>query len=395
MREAFIVDAGRSPIGKRGGSLATAHPADVLGPVMMAVLERAGIEPAQVDQVVGGCINKVGAQAMNITRTAWLSHGGAEQVACTTVDSQCGSSQYALNLAHSLIASGQEDVVLACGVENMSRLPIGSDAFAGTKAGYGKPVSRSYFEHFEFVSQFEGAERIATKYGITRAETDAFGLESQLRAARAVSESRFDGQIIPIDVDVLDADGARTGERRTVTRDEIPRETSLDALAKLKPVAREDGVHTAGSSSQIADGAAAILVMSAEAVEALGATPRARIAGTALVGCDPVLMLEGPIPATERLLDRAGLTMDDIDVFEINEAFASVVLAWAATLHPDMGKVNPNGGAIALGHPLGGTGCFLATKAVHELDRSSGRYGLVTMCCGGGLGTGTLLERMS
>src|SRR4051794_2953303 len=266
MREAFIVDAGRSPIGKRGGSLATAHPADVLGPVMMSVLERAGIEPAQVGQVVGGCINKVGAQAMNITRTAWLSHGGAEQVACTTVDSQCGSSQYALNLAHSLIASGQEDVVVACGVENMSRLPIGSDAFAGTKAGYGKPVSRSYFEHFEFVSQFEGAERIATKYGITRAETDAFGLESQLRAARAVSESRFDGQIIPIEVDVLDAEGARRGERRPVTRDETPRETSLDALAKLKPVARDDGVHTAGSSSQIPDGAAAILVMSADAV---------------------------------------------------------------------------------------------------------------------------------
>ena len=394
MREAFVVGAGRSPIGKRGGSLASAHPADVLGPVQMAVLQRAGIESAQVGQVVGGCINKVGAQAMNVTRTAWLSHGGAEQVACTTVDSQCGSSQYALNLAHSLIASGQEDVVLACGVENMSRLPIGSDALAGTKAGYGKPVSRSYFEHYEFTSQFEGAERMATKYGITRDQTDAFGLESQIRAARAVTEGRFDGQIISVDVDVLDDEGKRTGERRTVSRDEIPRETSLAALGQLKPVAREDGIHTAGTSSQIADGASAILVMSAEAVEAMGARPVARIAGTALVGCDPILMLEGPIPATERLLDRAGLTIDDIDVFEINEAFASVVLSWAATLHPDMERVNPNGGAIALGHPLGGTGCFLATKAVHELDRTGGRYGLVTMCCGGGLGTGTLLERV-
>ncbi len=394
MREVVIVEAGRSAIGKKGGSLATTHPADVLGPVQMEVLRRAGVESGAVGQVVGGVINKVGAQAMNVTRTAWLSHGGAEEVACSTVDSQCGSSQYAVNLAYSLIASGSEDVVMACGVENMSRLPIGSDAFAGAKAGYGKPISRSYFAHYEFASQFEGAERIAEKYGITRDDTDRFGLESQVRAARAIAEGRFEPQIISLEVDVVDEAGERTGERRTVTRDEIPRETSLEKLATLKPVARENGVHTAGSSSQIADGAAAVLLMSAERAEQLGARPLARVVSTALVGCDPVLMLEGPIPASRKMLGQLGLTIDDIDVFEINEAFASVVLAWAKELGPDMAKVNPNGGAISLGHPLGGTGCFLVTKAVHELQRSSGRYGLVTMCCGGGLGTGTVIERI-
>ena len=394
MRDVVIVEAGRSAIGKRGGSLAATHPADVLGPVMMEVIRRAGLESGQVDQVVGGVINKVGAQAMNITRTAWLSHGGAEHVASTTIDAQCGSSQQALNQAYSLVASGAEDVVMACGVENMSRLPIGSDAFAGAKAGYGKPISRSYFAHYEFASQFEGAERIAEKYGITRADADRLGLESQIRAARAIAEGRFEPSIVPLEVDVVDEQGERTGEQRLVTRDEIPRETSLEKLATLKPVARENGIHTAGSSSQIADGAAAVLVMSAERAEKLGARPLARIVGTALVGCDPVLMLEGPIPATRKLLDRAGLGMDDIDVVEINEAFASVVLAWAKELQPDMAKVNPNGGAISLGHPLGGTGCFLATKAVHELVRTGGRYGLITMCCGGGLGTGTLIERV-
>ncbi len=394
MAEVVIVEAGRSPIGKRNGALAGAHPADVLGPVMMEVLKRAGVSTGQVGQVVGGCINKVGAQAMNITRTAWLSHGGAEEVACTTVDAQCGSSQHAVNTAHALIAAGVEDIVLACGVEAMSLLPIGSDAAAGASAGYGKPVSRSYFEHYEFVSQFEGAERIADKYGISRDDTDRFGLQSQERAARAVSEGRFETQIIPVEAPVLDADGNKTDKRITVTRDEIPRDTSLEQLATLKPVARPDGVHTAGSASQIADGAAAVLLMSAEKAAELGLTPLARVLQTALVGCDPELMLEGPIPATTRVLERQGITIDDIDVFEINEAFASVVLAWAKTLGPDMDKVNPNGGAISLGHPLGGTGCFLTTKAVHELQRSGGRYGLISMCCGGGLGTGTLIERI-
>jgi len=394
MADVVIVEAGRSPIGKRNGSLAGAHPADVLGPVMMEVLNRAGVDSAQVGQVVGGCINKVGAQAMNITRTAWLSHGGDENVACTTIDSQCGSSQQAVNTAHALIASGVEDIVLACGVENMSLLPIGSDAVAGAQAGYGKPISRSYFEHYEFTSQFEGAERIADKYGISREDTDRFGLESQERAAKAIAEGRFEHQIIPIEAPVLGEDGKKTDQTMTVTRDEIPRETSLEKLATLKPVARPDGVHTAGSSSQIADGASAVLLMSAEKAAELGVTPVARVLQSALVGCDPVLMLEGPIPATRRVLERQGLSVDDVDVFEINEAFASVVLAWAKELEPDMAKVNPNGGAIALGHPLGGTGCFLTTKAVHELQRTGGRYAVITMCCGGGLGTGTLIERI-
>jgi acetyl-CoA C-acetyltransferase len=360
----------------------------------MEVLARAGVAPEAVGQIVGGCINKVGAQAMNVTRTAWLSHGGPIEVPCTTIDAQCGSSQQAVNVAHSLIASGVEDIVVACGVENMSRIPIGADAFAGADAGYGKPVARSYFDSYEFISQFEGAERIAAKYGISRKDTDAFGLESQLRAAKAVDEGRFETQIIPLEVEVKDAEGNRTGETVTFAKDEIPRDTSLEQLANLKPVAREDGVHTAGTSSQIADGASAVLMMSAEKAAELGLKPLARIAETALVGCDPVLMLEGPIPAAQKVLANAGLGVDDLDVIEINEAFASVVLAFAKTLEVDMAKVNPNGGAISLGHPLGATGCFLVTKAVHELQRSGGKYGFVTMCCGGGLGTGTLIEAL-
>ena len=392
--DVVIVEAGRSPIGKRGGSLSQSHPADLLGPVQMEVLRRAGVAPADVGQVVGGCINKVGLQAMNITRTAWLSHGGPVEVPCTTVDSQCGSSQYAVNVAAGLVASGQVDVAMACGVELMSRLPIGSDAAAGAQAGLGKPLSRSYFDHFEFTSQFEGAERVATQYGVTREDADRFGLASQERARQAIDEGRFDAQIVPVDVDVRDEAGERTGEVRTVARDEVPRDTSLDALAALKPVARPDGIHTAGSSSQIADGASAVLLMSAAEAERRALRPLARVAATALVGCDPVLMLEGPIPATRALLATAGIGIDDVDVFEVNEAFASVVLAWQRTVAADPERVNPNGGAIALGHPLGATGTFLVTKAVHELQRTGGRFGLVSMCCGGGLGTGTLVERL-
>ena len=393
MREVVIVEAGRSPIGKKNGTLSSAHPAELLGQVMMTVVERAGIAAESVGHIVGGCINKVGAQAMNVTRTAWLTAGGDVSVACSTVDSQCGSSQYAVNLATSLIASGAEDIVLACGVENMSLLPIGSDAIAGVKAGFGKPISRKYRDHFEFVSQFEGAERIATKYGISREDADRFGLESQLRAARAIQEGRFDTQLVPVDVPVLEGN-ERTGGTRKVARDEVPRNTSLEALAGLKPVARPDGVHTAGSSSQVADGAAAVLLMSDIKAREMGCRGRARVVDTCLVGCDPVLMLEGPIPATRKLLKRNRLNISDIDLFEINEAFASVVLSWARTLESDMNRVNPNGGAIALGHPLGATGCGLVTKAINELERSGGRKAVVTMCCGGGLGTGTLIERV-
>ncbi len=391
MTEVVIVEAVRSAVGRRNGTLGHTHPADLLGPIQMECLQRAGIASDEVDQVVGGCISQVGAQAMNITRTAWLSHGGDPETACSTVDSQCGSSQHAVNLAYSLIGSGAADVVLACGVEVMTMLPIGSNAAKGP----GRPVSRSYFKHYEFTSQFEGAERIATKYGITRADTDQLGLTSQLRAARAVTEGRFETQIAAVQAAVVDAEGKKTGETVEFTLDEVPRETSPDALAALDPVARADGVHTAGTSSQIADGAAAVLLMSSDRAAALGLQPRARVIQTALVGCDPVLMLEGPIPATRQMLDREGLSVDDIDVFEVNEAFASVVLAWAKATGADLERTNPNGGAIALGHPLGGTGCILTTKAVHELERIDGRYGLVAMCCGGGLGTGTLIERVA
>jgi acetyl-CoA C-acetyltransferase len=360
----------------------------------MALLQRNAVSSEVVDQVVGGCINKLGAQGMNVTRTAWLAHGGAEATPCITIDSQCGSSQEAATLATSLIASGMAEVVVACGVENMSRLPIGADSM-GLDAALGKPIARSYFSHYEFTSQFEGAERMAEKYQITRQDTDAFGLQSQLRAAQAVAGEHFNSQIVPLEVPVFDDNGKRTDESFVFAADEIPRDTSLEALAELKPVAREDGVHTAGTSSQIADGAAAVLLMSADKAEELGLEPMARIVDTALVGCDPVLMLEGPIPATEKLLADSGLDIADIDVFEINEAFASVVLSWAKTVGADMQRVNPNGGAISLGHPLGATGCFLITKAVHELARAQGEYALVSMCCGGGLGTGTLIQRVA
>ena len=392
MEKAVIVEAVRSPIGKKNGSLSAAHPTELLAQLLTAVFGRAGVPPAAVGQVIDGCINKVGAQAMNVTRTAWLTAGLPAEVACSTVDSQCGSGQYATNLAASLIMSGAEDLVVACGVENMSLLPIGSDAVAGAQAGFGKPITRKYREHYEFTSQFEGAERIATKYEITRRDTDQFGLESQLRAARAIAEKRFESQVVPVQVPVRDGD--KIAEIHTINRDEVPRQTSLEALAGLKPVARPDGIHTAGTSSQVADGAAAVLLMSESKARELGCRVRARIVDTVLVGCDPVLMLEGPIPATRKLLERNHLQINDIDVFEINEAFASVVLSWARTLHPDMNRVNPNGGAIALGHPLGATGCVLLTKALNELERTSTKRALVTMCCGGGLGTGTLIERV-
>ena len=393
MQDVVIVDAARSAVGKKKGSLGWVHPTDTLGPIMMGLLKRNGLEGKHVDQVVGGCINKLGAQGMNVTRTAWLAHGGGESTPCITIDSQCGSSQQAAGLAYSLIRSGMADVVMACGVENMTRLPIGSDAI-GLPKEYGKVVAKSYFEHFEFTSQFEGAERVAEKYQITRKDADGFGLQSQQRAAKAQDEGRFKSQIIPLEIPVFDEKGEKTGATKVFERDEIPRDTSLEALAGLKSVARENGVHTAGQSSQIADGAAAVLLMSAAKAKALGLTPKARLVDSVLVGCDPVLMLEGPIPATEKLLANAGIKINDIDVFEVNEAFASVVLGWAKAVGADMAKVNPNGGAIALGHPLGATGCFLITKAVYELERTGGRYGLVSMCCGGGLGTGTLIERL-
>ncbi len=392
MSDVVIVEAVRSPVGKRNGGLSTIHPADLLAAVQKAVVALSGIDPAAVGQVVTGCVSQVGEQAFNIGRTAWLAAGLPLTVANTTVDTQCGSSQQATNLATALVGSGAIDSAVAGGVEVMSRVPIGS---SGRKdIGLGIPIPRSYFPQYETTSQFEGAERIAEKWGITRADTDAFGLRSQQNAATAWAEDRFGTQIVPVDAPDLDEEGKPTGTTHRVERDEGLRETSLEKLAELKPVARPDGVHTAGSSSQISDGAAAVLVMTSERADALGLTARARIVDTCLVGVDPVLMLTGPIDATQRLFERTGLSASDIDVAEINEAFASVVLAWQKELGFTPDQTNPNGGAIALGHPLGGTGAVLLTKALHELERTGGRYGLVSMCCGGGIGTGTIIERL-
>lgn len=391
MTEIVIIDAVRSPIGKRNGGLSSMHPAELLSAVLRGLVERTGIDPVEVGQIVTGCVSQVGEQSFNIGRTAWLSAGYPLEVPATTVDTQCGSSQQATNLAAALVGSGVVDVAIACGVETMSRVPIGSNS--SKKLGLGGPIPPSYTDHYEMTSQFEGAERIADHWEISREDTDAFGLRSQELAARAWAEDRFATQIVAIDAPVLDDEGNPTGETRRVERDEGLRDTSLEGLGNLKPVARPDGVHTAGSASQISDGAAAVLMMTAEAAERLGLTPMAAIVDTCLVGVDPEFMLTGPIDATKRLLERNDLSIADIDVFEINEAFASVVLAWQKELGPDAAAVNPNGGAIALGHPLGGTGAFLMTKAVHELARTGSDRGLVSMCCGGGIGTGTIVER--
>jgi acetyl-CoA C-acetyltransferase len=391
MADVVIVEAVRTPIGRRNGGLSTVHPADLLGTALSEVVGRSGIDPAEVEQVVGGCVSQVGEQSFNIARTAWLSAGLPLGTAATTVDTQCGSSQQATNVATSLVGSGVVDVAIACGVELMSRVPIGSNS--SKKLGLGVPIPKTYFPRYEFTSQFEGAERIADKWGITRSDTDEFGLLSQQRAARAWAEGRFDTQVVAVDAPDVDDEGKPAGTTHHVARDEGLRDTSIEALAGLKPVARPDGVHTAGSSSQISDGAAALLMMTSAKAAELGLRPRVRIVDTCLVGVDPILMLTGPIDATQRLLARTSMTLADMDLVEINEAFASVVLAWQRELGADAERTNPNGGAIALGHPLGATGAFLMTKAVHELERTDGTRGLITMCCGGGLGTGTIIER--
>jgi len=385
-----IVEAVRSPLGKRNGGLATVHPVDLLGSVQRASIDRSGIDPLEVGQVFAGCVSQVGEQTFNIARNAWLSAGLPLEVAGSTIDSQCGSSQQATNVSAAMVRAGVVEVALACGVESMSRVPLG----AATRGEFGRPTTASYRSRYELTSQFEGAERIADKWGITRAECDRFGFESQARAQRAWAEGRFEREVLPLDAPDVDAEGKPTGTTHHVARDEGLRETSLEALAKLKPVARENGVHTAGSSSQITDGAAAVLLTTAARARDLGLRPRARVVDQCLVGVDPVLMLTGPIDATHRMIDRTGLGIDDFDVIEINEAFASVVLAWEQELKPDMATVNPNGGAIALGHPVGATGARLVTTALHELERIDGEHALVTMCCGGGLGTGTVLERV-
>jgi len=385
--DVVIVDAVRTPIGRRGGALAGLHSADLLGDVQRALLDRAGVEPALVGQVIGGCVSQVGMQSYNVTRTAWLSAGLPETCPATTVDAQCGSSQQALTIATGLIAAGLVDVAVACGVETMSNVPLGSSIGQGV----GKAIPRSYFQRYEFTTQFEGAERIAERWGITRSDVDEYGLESQRRLGCAWTERRFDSQLVPIDHCTPRRDGGF--DRHRLDRDEGLRDTSLEALRGLKPVARPDGVHTAGTSSQISDGAAAVLLASAARARELGLRPRARVVDTCTVGSDPVLILTGPIPATRMLLERSGMRVGDVDLVEINEAFASVVLAWERELGFPPDVVNGNGGAIAHGHPLGATGACLIAKAVHELERSDASTALVTMCCGGGLGTATLLER--
>jgi acetyl-CoA C-acetyltransferase len=390
-REVVVVEAVRTPVGKRRGGLSAMHAIDLLAAALQELMERSGVDPAEVGQVVGGCVGQVGMQALNVTRTAWLNAGLPLQVAATTVDAQCGSSQQATQLAYSMVAAGVVDVAVGCGVEIMSRIPLGANV--PRDPDLGRPVNRRYRERYELTTQFEGAERIAEQRGITRTDCDAFGKLSQDQAARAWAEDRFRSQIVPVNAPDLGDDGKPAPTTHLVNRDEGLRDTSLEALSALKPTGRPDGVHTAGTSSQISDGAGAVLLMTKAQAERLGLTPKATVVDVCLVGSDPVLMLEGPIPATRKLLADNKLRVEDIGVFEINEAFASVVLAWEQELKPDPDRVNPNGGAIALGHPVGATGAILITKAVHEMERSDLDLGIVTMCCGGGLGTGTLLRR--
>jgi acetyl-CoA C-acetyltransferase len=387
MQEVFIIEAVRSAIGKRKGGFAGIHPADLLGKVQRAAIERSAIDPKDVGQLVGGCVSQVGEQSFNIARTAWLGQGFPMEVPATTIDSQCGSSQQATSLAAGLIGAGIEDVVLACGIEMMTRVPLGANMKGGS------PLSPSYGEHYAFASQFQGAEMIAKEYGITREDTDRFGLRSQQLANQAWDEGRFVREVVPIAAPVVDDEGRPTGEMRTIERDEGLRQTSMEKLATLNPV-EPGGVHTAGTSSQVSDGASAVLLASPARAKQLGLRPRARIVTTTLVGVDPVTMLKGPMPSTRKVLAQSGLEIDEIDVFEVNEAFASVVLAWEKELRPNPERVNPNGGAIALGHPTGCTGARLITTALHELERTNRRYGLIAMCCGGGLGTGTIIERI-
>ena len=380
-----VAGAVRTAVGKRNGAYAGVHPARLLGAAQRSVLAGSGVDPAAVGQIIGGTVTQVGEQAYDLARTAWLAEGLPAAVPATTVDAQCGSSQQAFTLAAGLVGARLTDIALACGVESMTRIPIGANY--GKSVGLGRPVPKAYRRHYEFLNQFQAAEQIAQRYGIDREAADELGLRSQQRAAAAWAEGRFARQIVTAPVEAED------GELVELARDEGLRDTSLDALAGLKPVL-PDGIHTAGSSSQISDGASALLLMTEERAGSLGVTPLARVADSVTVGVDPVTMLLGPHAAVPLLLGRNGLSLSDVDLIEINEAFASVILSFISELKADPDRVNPNGGAIALGHPLGATGGLLITKAAHELVRAGTRYGVVTMCCGGGLGTATLLERL-
>jgi len=386
MAQPVIVEAVRTPIGKRNGWLSGFHAAELLGNAQVELVKRAGIDPAEVEQIVGGCVTQAGEQASNVTRTAWLSQGLPYETAATTVDCQCGSAQQANNFVANLVGADAIEVGIACGVEAMSRVGLGANAYNGP--GRSKPENFPW----DMPDQFGAAERIAQKYGITREDVDWLGFESQRKAAVAVAEGRFDREIAPLEAPVVGPDGP-TGEKTLVSKDQGPRETTKEGLAGLKTVL-PDGMHTAGNSSQISDGAAAVLWMSEDRARADGFRPRARIVEQVLVGSDPYYHLDGPIAATAKVLAKAGMTLADIDLIEINEAFASVVMSWGKEHKVDWDKVNVNGGAIALGHPVGSTGARLITTALHELERTDGHLALITMCCGGALATGTIIERI-
>ncbi|AHH96759.1 steroid 3-ketoacyl-CoA thiolase [Kutzneria viridogrisea] len=370
MADPVIVAAVRTPIGKRGGWLSELHAAELLGAAQRAVVERAEIDPVLVEQVIGGCVTQAGEQSNNVTRTAWLHAGLPQQAGCMTVDAQCGSAQQSTHLVAGLIAAGAIEVGIACGVEAMSRVPL--------RAAVGDASPRPDSWSIDLPNQYLAAERIAERRGITREDVDRFGVASQVRAARAWSEDRYRAEVVPV---------------AGVSRDQGLRETSLDGLARLKPVL-DGGVHTAGTSSQISDGASAVLLTSAERARQLGLRPRARILAQCLIGAEPYYHLDGPVQATERVLARSGMKIGDLDLFEVNEAFASVVLSWSAVHRPDPELVNVNGGAIALGHPVGSTGTRLITTALHELERRDASTALITMCAGGALATGSILARV-
>jgi acetyl-CoA C-acetyltransferase len=382
-----IVDAVRTPLGKRKGWLAGVHPAVLLGFAQRQVIGRSGVDPDLVEQVVGGCVTQAGEQSNDMVRRAWLHAGLPQHTGGTAIDAQCGSGQQSAHLVHDMVTAGTIDVGIACGVEVMSRIPLGGNV----PPGLGDPRPDDWT--IDLPNQFEAADRIARNRGLGRDDLEAFGLASQQKARVAVDEGRFKREIAAIEAPVLDDEGAPTGETRLVDTDQGLRDTTLEGLAGLEPVL-DGGLHTAGTSSQISDGASALLIMDEEVARAQGLTPRARIVTHCLVGSDPYYHLDGPIEATQRLLERTGMAIPDFDLFEVNEAFASVVLSWAGQHAVDLDKVNVNGGAIALGHPVGSTGTRLITTALHELERRDGSTALISMCAGGAMATGTVLERV-
>jgi acetyl-CoA acyltransferase len=396
MATAVIVDAVRTAGGKRNGKLSGWHPADLAAECLKALVERNDIDPEIVEDVIMGCVMQVGAQSLNIGRNAVLGAGWPEAVPATTVDRQCGSSQQSAAFAAQGVIAGAYDVVVAAGVEVMSLVPMGASAMVQNVGfPFGDSMGLRYAERGGLVPQGISAELIADKWNLSREDLDGFALQSQQRAAQARDEGRFDNEIIPVAAKPRDKEtGELIASDEIVTADEGIRETSIEKLGQLKPAFKEDGRVTAGNSSQITDGASAALIMSEDKAKALGLTPRARFHTFALAGVDPIMMLTGPIPATQKALEKSGLSMNDIDLTEINEAFASVVLAWEKELHPDMSKVNVNGGAIALGHPLGCSGTKLLATLLNELERTGGRYGLQTMCEGGGMANATIIERL-